>query len=213
MGEAKRCMNLFEHKTDEELIEETMAGNSDAMDFLMEKYKNLVRSKAKTLFLVGADKEDLIQEGMIGLYKAIRDFRRDKDASFRSFAELCINRQMYTAIKSSNTKKNQPLNNYISFDSIVKNGGAEEPVEDMLGVEAEKISNPEQMVIDKESASVLEYTLVGRLSKMEREVLFYYLRDYNYNQIAEALSKEPKAVDNALQRIKKKLTQIIRELS
>ncbi len=206
-------MNLFEHKTDEELIEETMAGNSDAMDFLMEKYKNLVRSKAKTLFLVGADKEDLIQEGMIGLYKAIRDFRRDKDASFRSFAELCINRQMYTAIKSSNTKKNQPLNNYISFDSIVKNGGAEEPVEDMLGVEAEKISNPEQMVIDKESASVLEYTLVGRLSKMEREVLFYYLRDYNYNQIAEALSKEPKAVDNALQRIKKKLTQIIRELS
>lgn len=213
MGEAKKCMNLFEHKTDEELIEETMAGNSDAMDFLMEKYKNLVRSKAKTLFLVGADKEDLIQEGMIGLYKAIRDFRRDKDASFRSFAELCINRQMYTAIKSSNTKKNQPLNNYISFDSIVKNGGAEEPVEDMLGVEAEKISNPEQMVIDKESASVLEYTLVGRLSKMEREVLFYYLRDYNYNQIAEALSKEPKAVDNALQRIKKKLTQIIRELS
>lgn len=213
VGEAKRCMNLFEHKTDEELIEETMAGNSDAMDFLMEKYKNLVRSKAKTLFLVGADKEDLIQEGMIGLYKAIRDFRRDKDASFRSFAELCINRQMYTAIKSSNTKKNQPLNNYISFDSIVKNGGAEEPVEDMLGVEAEKISNPEQMVIDKESASVLEYTLVGRLSKMEREVLFYYLRDYNYNQIAEALSKEPKAVDNALQRIKKKLTQIIRELS
>lgn len=206
-------MSLFEKKTDEELVEEIMAGNSDAMDFLMDKYKNLVRSKAKTLFLVGADKEDLIQEGMIGLYKAIRDFRSDKEASFRSFAELCINRQMYTAIKSSNTKKNQPLNNYVSFDAIVKTDGADGPVEDMLGVEAEKISNPEQMVIDKESASVLEYTLVGRLSKMEREVLFYYLRDYNYNQIAEALSKEPKAVDNALQRIKKKLTQVIHELS
>lgn len=206
-------MNLFEKKTDEELVKEIMAGNTYAMDFLMDKYKNLVRSKAKTLFLVGADKEDLIQEGMIGLYKAIRDFKNDKEASFRSFAELCITRQMYTAIKSSNTKKNQPLNNYISFDSMIVTDGAEGPVENMLGVEAEKISNPEQMVIDKESASVLEYTLVGRLSEMEREVLSYYLKDYNYNQIAAALSKEPKAVDNALQRIKKKLTQVISELS
>lgn len=206
-------MNLFEKKTDEELVKEIMAGNTYAMDFLMDKYKNLVRSKAKTLFLVGADKEDLIQEGMIGLYKAIRDFKNDKEASFRSFAELCITRQMYTAIKSSNTKKNQPLNNYISFDSMIVTDGAEGPVENMLGVEAEKISNPEQMVIDKESASVLEYTLVGCLSEMEREVLSYYLKDYNYNQIAAALSKEPKAVDNALQRIKKKLTQVISELS
>ena len=206
-------MSLFEKKTDEELVEEIMAGNSDAMDFLMDKYKNLVRSKAKTLFLVGADKEDLIQEGMIGLYKAIRDFKSDKEASFRSFAELCISRQMYTAIKSSNTKKNQPLNNYVSFDSIVKTDGADGPVEDVLGALTEKISNPEQMVIDKESASVLEYALVGRLSKLEQEVLVYYLRDYNYNQIAKLLSKEPKAVDNALQRIKKKLTQVIQELS
>ena len=206
-------MSLFEKKTDEELVEEIMAGNSDAMDFLMDKYKKLVRSKAKTLFLVGADKEDLIQEGMIGLYKAIRDFKSDKEASFRSFAELCISRQMYTAIKSSNTKKNQPLNNYVSFDSIVKTDGADGPVEDVLGALTEKISNPEQMVIDKESASVLEYALVGRLSKLEQEVLVYYLRDYNYNQIAKLLSKEPKAVDNALQRIKKKLTQVIHELS
>ena len=206
-------MNLFEKKTDEELIGEIVAGNTAAMDFLMDKYKNLVRGKAKALFLVGADKEDLIQEGMIGLYKAIRDFDADKEASFRSFAELCITRQMYTAIKSSNTKKNQPLNNYVSFDTMVLPDESEGTVEDVLLAGAEKISNPEQMVIDKESASVLEYTLVGRLSKMEREVLFYYLRDYNYNQIAAALNKEPKAVDNALQRIKKKLTQVISELS
>ena len=206
-------MDLYLGKTDEQLVEEIMAGNTDAMDFLMDKYKNLVRGKAKTLFLIGADKEDLIQEGMIGLYKAIRDFNLEKEASFRHFAELCISRQMYSAIKSSNTKKNQPLNNYVSFDTMVTQDGVDGPVENMLGVEAEKISNPEQMVIDKESASVLEYTLVGQLSKMEREVLFYYLRDYNYNQIATALSKEPKAVDNALQRIKKKLTQIIHELS
>lgn len=206
-------MDLYLEKTDEQLVEEIMAGNTDAMDFLMDKYKNLVRGKAKTLFLIGADKEDLIQEGMIGLYKAIRDFNPEKEASFRNFAELCISRQMYSAIKSSNTKKNQPLNNYVSFDTMVTQDGVDGPVENMLGVEAEKISNPEQMVIDKESASVLEYTLVGQLSKMEREVLFYYLRDYNYNQIATALSKEPKAVDNALQRIKKKLTQIIHELS
>ena len=206
-------MNLFEKKTDEELIGEIVAGNTAAMDFLMDKYKNLVRGKAKALFLVGADKEDLIQEGMIGLYKAIRDFDAEKEASFRSFAELCITRQMYTAIKSSNTKKNQPLNNYISFDTMVLPDESEGTVEDVFLAEAEKISNPEQMVIDKESASVLEYTLVGRLSKMEREVLFYYLRDYNYNQIAAALKKEPKAVDNALQRIKKKLTQIISEMS
>ncbi|MBE5951378.1 MAG: RNA polymerase sporulation sigma factor SigH [Lachnospiraceae bacterium] len=206
-------MNLFEKKTDEELIGEIVAGNTAAMDFLMDKYKNLVRGKAKALFLVGADKEDLIQEGMIGLYKAIRDFDAEKEASFRSFAELCITRQMYTAIKNSNTKKNQPLNNYVSFDTMVLPDESEGTMEDVLFAEAEKISNPEQMVIDKESASVLEYTLVGRLSKMEREVLFYYLRDYNYNQIATALKKEPKAVDNALQRIKKKLTQVISEVS
>ena len=206
-------MNLFEKKTDEELIEEIIAGNTQAMDFLMDKYKNLVRGKAKTLFLVGADKEDLIQEGMIGLYKAIRDFKKEKEASFRHFAELCISRQMYTAIKSSNTKKNQPLNNYVSFDIMVHSEGTDATAEDVLGVEAEKNCNPEQMVIDKESASVLEYTLVGRLSKMEREVLAFYLKDYNYNQIAEAMHKEPKAMDNALQRIKKKLTQVISELS
>lgn len=206
-------MESLGHKTDEELIKDIMAGSMHAMDFLMDKYKNLVRSKARTLFLVGADKEDLIQEGMIGLYKAIRDFNPEKEASFRSFVELCVTRQMYTAIKNSNTKKNQPLNNYVSFDTISLPEEAEGTMDDILLAGAEKISNPEQLVIDKENASVLEYTLVGRLSKMERQVLTLYLKDYNYHQIAEVLHKEPKAIDNALQRIKKKLTQVVKELS
>ena len=200
-------------KTDEELVLFVKSGTPGAMEELLRRHSGLVRSCARRYFLMGGEAEDLIQEGMIGLFKAVRDYDIGRDASFFTFADLCISRQMYTAIKSSNTKKNQPLNNYVSFDSVVHAEGAEGPAEDMLGVEAEKICNPEQMVIDKESASVLEYTLVGRLSKMEREVLKFYLQDYNYQQIAVALSKEPKAVDNALQRIKKKLTQVIHELS
>ena len=205
-------MNNYEQKTDEALVEEIVAGNSEAMDFLMNKYKNLVRSRARTLFLVGADKEDLIQEGMIGLYKAIRDFNAEKTVSFRSFAELCINRQMYSAIKGSNTKKNQPLNDYISIDSMEGPEGQENPVERLLGSNFEKNKNPEQLMLDKEAADVLSYTLVGHLSEMEKKVLQFYMQDMNYNQIAAALGKEPKAVDNALQRIKKKLSQVLSEL-
>lgn len=202
----------YEKETDEALVEAIFAGDSGAMDFLMNKYKNLVRSRARTLFLVGADKEDLIQEGMIGLYKAIRDFDSERKVSFQSFAELCITRQMYSAIKGSNTQKNQPLNNYISIDSMEGTEGQENPIEQLLGINFEKNKNPEQLVIDKESADVLEYTLVGHLSEMEKKVLHFYMKDMNYSQIAAALGKEPKAVDNALQRIKKKLTQVLSEL-
>jgi len=205
-------MKNYEAETDEALVGLILAGDSEAMDFLMNKYKNLVRSRARTLFLVGADKEDLIQEGMIGLYKAIRDFNFEKNVSFQNFAELCINRQMYSAIKGSNTKKNQPLNNYISIDSMDVSEGQENPIEQLLGINFEKNKNPEQLVLDKEAANVLEYTLVGHLSEMEKKVLHFYMKDMNYNQIAAALGKEPKAVDNAIQRIKKKLTQVLLEL-
>lgn len=205
-------MKNYEAEQDEALVNAIVAGDSGAMDFLMNKYKNLVRSRARTLFLVGADKEDLIQEGMIGLYKAIRDFNGEKNISFQSFAELCITRQMYSAIKGSNTKKNQPLNNYISIDSMEGTEGLENPLEQLLGNNFEKNKNPEQLVLDKEAADVLEYTLVGHLSDLEKKVLQFYMKDMNYNQIAEALGKEPKAVDNALQRIKKKLTQVLKEL-
>ena len=205
-------MKNFEQETDEALVEFTRAGDHAAMDFLMDKYKNLVRSRARTLFLVGADKEDLIQEGMIGLYKAIRDFKMEKNNSFQNFAELCINRQMYSAIKASRTKKNQPLNDYVSFDSMTCAEGQENAAEQFFEIILEKNKNPEQLVIDKESVDVLEYTLVGHLSDLEKKVLRFYMEDYNYNQIAAALGKEPKAVDNALQRIKKKLTQVLQEL-
>lgn len=205
-------MKNYEAETDEHLVEQILTGDSGAMDYLMNKYKNMVRSRARTLFLVGADKEDLIQEGMIGLYKAIRDFDAAKQVSFQSFAELCITRQMYSAIKGSNTKKNQPLNNYISIDSMEVSEDRENPIEQLLGINFEKNKNPEQLVIDKESADVLEYTLVGHLSEMEKQVLNFYMKDMNYSQIAAALGKEPKAVDNALQRIKKKLTQVLLEL-
>jgi len=202
----------YEKETDEALAAMTQNGDHEAMEFLMNKYKNMVRGRARTLFLVGADKEDLIQEGMIGLYKAIRDFHPEKNVSFQNFAELCINRQMYSAIKGSNTKKNQPLNNYISIDRMDASEGQENPIEQLLGLNFEKNKNPEQLVLDKEAANVLEYTLVGHLSEMEKQVLHFYMKDMNYNQIAAALGKEPKAVDNALQRIKKKLTQVLLEL-
>ncbi len=206
-------MMSYESKTDEELIILIRSNDHTAMEFVLNKYKNLVRSRARTLFLTGADKEDLIQEGMIGLYKAIRDYNPEKNASFTAFAELCINRQMYSAIKGSNTKKNQPLNNYVSFDSMqgIENEG--NGIEHIFGIIPKKNDNPEQLVLDKEAADVLEYTLVGQLSKMEREVLFYYMKDYNYTRIAEALGKEPKAIDNALQRIKKKLTSVVKDLN
>jgi len=202
----------YEAETDEVLVEWILAGDSGAMDYLLNKYKNLVRSRARTLFLVGADKEDLIQEGMIGLYKAIRDFDVSKNVSFHNFAELCIHRQMYSAIKGSNTKKNQPLNNYISIDSMEVSEDRENPLEQLLGLSFEKNKNPEQLVLDKEAADVLSYTLVGHLSEMEKQVLHFYMKDMNYSQIAAALGKEPKAVDNALQRIKKKLSQVLSEL-
>ena len=205
-------MKNYETETDEDLVELINAGDSEAMDFLMNKYKNLVRGRARTLFLVGADKEDLIQEGMIGLYKAIRDYNASKNTSFRNFAELCISRQIYSAIKGSNTQKNQPLNNYISIDSMEVSEDRENPMEQLLGINFEKNKNPEQLVLDKEAASVLEYTLVGHLSELEKQVLHFYMKDMNYSQIAAALGKEPKAVDNALQRIKKKLTQVLTEL-
>ena len=205
-------MKNFEQMSDEALVEAIVAGDSEAMDFLMNKYKNLVRSKARTLFLVGADKEDLIQEGMIGLYKAIRDFDVEKQVSFHGFAELCISRQMYSAIKGSNTQKNQPLNNYISIDSMEVMEDRENPLERLLGNNFEKNKNPEQLVLDKEAADVLEYILVRHLSDLEKKVLQFYMKDMNYSQIAVALGKEPKAVDNALQRIKKKLGQVLSDL-
>jgi RNA polymerase sporulation-specific sigma factor len=204
----------YEALSDEEIVCSIQNGDQPAMDYLLEKYKYLVRNKAKALYLIGGDKDDLIQEGMIGLYKAIRDYQQNKDNSFFNFADLCISRQIYSAIKASNRKKNIPLNNYISLDTPAygENSDTDEK-ESLVDIIHQKyVSNPEELVIDKENTSMIEYELVRRLSDLEKQVLGLYMQDLKYVQIAEVLGKEPKTIDNALTRIKTKLNQVLKEI-
>ncbi len=200
--------------TDEDIVSRIQAGDRPAMDFLFEKYKYLVRNKAKALFLIGGDKDDLIQEGMIGLYKAIRDYQKNKQSTFFSFADLCISRQIYSAIKASNTKKNIPLNTYISIYAPLSDEGGEGTEKETLVdiMFQEKGLNPEDLVIDKENTSMIEYELVRRLSGLEKKVLNLYMQDLKYVQIAKVLGREPKAIDNALTRIKMKLNQVLKDI-
>ena len=163
--------------------------------------------------MIGGDKDDLIQEGMIGLYKAIWDYQLDRESSFYHFAEICISRQMYTAIKTSQTQKNRPLNDYVPFESIkdIK----EDAIITLYEKEKnfKKIANPEHFVLDKQYTSVLEYELVRRLSDFERQVLSLYMKDYSYGRIAEMLGKDEKAVDNALSRVRNKLNDVLKDMS
>lgn len=177
-----------------------------AMEYLLEKYKPLVRQKTRKLFLIDGDKDDLIQEGMIGLFKAVRDYQAGKDAAFRTFADLCISRQLYSAIKKSNRLKNQPLNSYISIYSDEFND-ADELVGDrtVISSGSDNITNPEAIVIDRESAVDMQNQMFDKLSKMEREVLKRYLDGMTYQEIAADMKKSPKSIDNALQRIKGKI--------
>jgi RNA polymerase sporulation-specific sigma factor len=209
--EVTMSSNQYKNLSDNEIVALIGDGDQPAMDYLLEKYKYLARSKAKALFLIGGDRDDLIQEGMIGLYKAIRDFDPTKDSSFFNFADLCISRQIYTAINASNRKKNIPLNTYISLYSPAygENGDAEDKEKLVDTIHQGNVSNPEELVIDKENTSMIEYELVRRLSNLEKQVLDLYMRDLKYIQIAEVLGKEPKAIDNALTRIKTKLNQVL----
>ena len=163
----------------------------------MEKYKGLVKKKARAMFLMGGDTDDLIQEGMIGLFKAVRDYQPDREASFQSFANLCIDRQIYTAIRSSNRQKHQPLNTYVSLSS----SDTEENLRDSW-VEHD---NPESILIDRENVSALEQEMEKNLSPLENQVLHLYLDGNGYVEIAEILGKTPKSIDNALRRIRKKI--------
>lgn len=212
-GEAM-AFEKYEKLTEEEIIELIRNQDSDAVDYLLEKYKNAVRQKAKALFIIGGDRDDLIQEGMIGLYKAIRDYDSTKEASFSYFADLCISRQIYDAIKASNRKKNIPLNTYISLNSPI-NGNSSQS-EDMPSIidiiYQQNVTNPEELVIDKERTSMLEYELERRLSDLEKEVVKLYVVGMKYTEIAAILNKEPKSIDNALQRIRTKLNALIQEL-
>ena len=204
-------MNDYKEYKDEELICRLRAGESAIEDYLLEKYKPFVKSKSRALFLVGGDKEDLIQEGMIGLFKAIREYKQERNDSFTAFAALCITRQMYSAIKSSNTKKNLPLNTYISFDAYEV---SEDAQPGSMSASAFEIpgywqKDPEESVIDRESAVRVEEEMMARLSSMEREVLAYYTSGMPYQHIATVMGKEPKSIDNALQRIRKKLKTVL----
>ncbi len=197
--------------SDEELIVRLRDGETGITDFLMNKYKNMVRSKAKSMYILGADSEDLIQEGMIGLFKALRDYDIGRDASFLTFADLCISRQMYTAVQASRRKKHTPLNSYISLYSDVRergeNGGEETELVNVLSSLSDK--SPEEAWIDKENVEVLEKILDKELSGFEKQVLDLYLTGMKYVQIARVLGRDDKSTDNALQRIKSKLRRAI----
>ncbi len=192
-------MNKYEQYTDEQLIEMWHEGEQNVMDYLIDKYKSMVRQKARVLFLVGGDQDDLIQEGMIGLFKAIQDYRPDKEASFWTFAQLCVDRQIYRAIQSSNRRKHQPLNGYVPMH------GEEWEVEERTVFQ----QSPESMMIDQENAKQAEALILRQLSKMEAEVLRLYMDGNNYLEIAEQLGKSPKTIDNAIQRIRRKVKMVL----
>ena len=190
--------------SDEELISKLRKYEiQEIMDYILDKYKPLVRKRANSLYLIGGDTDDLIQEGMIGLFKAIRDYKEDQDTSFYHFAKLCIERQMYTAVEASRRKKHAPLNSYISLYDDTGGGVA---LADILMGRADE--NPEYMLIDKESVKQCLEEVSKNLSKMEKQVLDYMLEGFNYQQIAEKMGKSPKAIDNAIQRMKGKKMKI-----
>ena len=186
-------------------------GEENITDYIMDKYKNLVKSKAKSMYILGADSDDLIQEGMIGLFKAVRDYDSGRDASFFTFADLCISRQMYTAVQASGRQKHAPLNSYISLYGHVASGseqGEEAQLLNLLSSKAEL--SPEEMMIDKENVKSLEQTIERELSTFEKQVLDLYLTGMSYVQIAKVLGRDGKSADNALQRIKGKLKRAIK---
>lgn len=198
-----QVLQEFEQLSDEELVEEVHRGNTEALDYLITKYRLFVKAKARSYFLIGADKEDIVQEGMIGLYKAIRDFKGDKLSSFRAFAELCITRQIITAIKTATRQKHIPLNSYVSLDKPIFDEESDRTLLDVITGAASE--DPEELIIHREEFTYLEEKMGEILSELEREVLALYLDGQSYNEISEELNRHVKSIDNALQRVKRKL--------
>ncbi len=189
---------------DEQVVELSAEGDKEATEHILSKYKNLVRARAKDYYLAGADRDDLVQEGMIGLFKAIRDFDITKQASFRGFAELCIKRQILTAVKMASRQKHIPLNSYVSLSTTVYEEESERTLVEMLA--ERESSDPEAMLLRREKAEAMELEIAQKLSSLERSVLSLHLSGMDYREIAVELGREPKSIDNALQRIKRKLT-------
>ncbi len=206
--EERNDQNLdLEVHTDEKIVEMVREGNSEALDYLINKYKNFVRAKARTYFLIGADREDIVQEGMIGLYKAIRDYQEDKLSSFKAFAELCVTRQIITAIKTATRQKHIPLNSYVSLDKPIFDEESDRTLLDVI--EGSKTMDPIELIISREQYGDMEYKMKEILSDLEREVLNLYLDGRSYHEISEQLNRHVKSIDNALQRVKRKLERYL----
>lgn len=208
-GDNNEVDSIFSGKKDEEIVAMVKEGNDRALEYLLQKYQNFVKAKAKSYFLIGADKEDIYQEGMIGLFKAIRDFRDDKLASFKVFAELCITRQIITAVKTATRQKHIPLNTYVSLNKPIYDEESDRTLLDIIsGV---KTMDPEELMIDREDMENLEETMHRVLSSLEMEVLNSYLDGKSYQEIASDLERESKSIDNALQRVKRKLEKCLEQ--
>jgi RNA polymerase sporulation-specific sigma factor len=197
----------YEAMDDEDIVDLAREGSDIASEFLITKYKNFVRAKARSYFLIGADREDIIQEGMIGLYKAIRDFRSDKLSSFRAFAELCITRQIITAIKTATRQKHIPLNSYVSLNKPIYDEDSDRTLLDVIS--GAKVSDPEELIISREEFGDIESKMGEILSDLEWRVLMAYLDGKSYQEIANELGRHVKSIDNALQRVKRKLERYL----
>ena len=195
--------------TDEEIVRLCHEGDTSAEEYLLNKYKNFVRSKARSYFLIGADHEDIVQEGMIGLYKAIRDYKQEKLSSFRAFAELCITRQIITAIKTATRQKHIPLNSYVSLNKPLYDEESDRTLLDII-MEG-SAGNPEDLIINQENLGNIHQKINEVLSGLEQEVLAAYLDGKSYQEIAESLGRHVKSIDNALQRVKRKLEKYLEE--
>lgn len=197
----------YDEWLDEEIAIEAKKGDKNAQEYIISKYENFVKAKAKSYFLIGADKEDIYQEGMIGLYKAIRDFKPHKLASFKAFAELCITRQIITAIKTATRQKHIPLNTYISLNKPIYDEESDRTLLDVLS--SVKVADPEELVISREEVISIEEEIGQVLSELELEVLMSYLEGKSYQEIACDLDRRAKSIDNALQRVKRKLEKCL----
>lgn len=203
----REAFQTYEVMGDEEVVTLAQGGDDVAQEYLINKYRNFVRAKARSYFLVGADREDIIQEGMIGLYKAIRDFRGDKLSSFRAFAELCITRQIITAIKTATRQKHIPLNSYVSLNKPVYDEDSDRTLLDVIS--GSSIADPEELIISREEFDNIEEKMGEILSSLEWQVLMSYLEGKSYQEIALDLKRHVKSIDNALQRVKRKLERYL----
>jgi len=199
----------YDIRADEDIVDAVREGDSDALEYLINKYRNFVRAKARSYFLIGADREDIIQEGMIGLYKSIRDFKGDKFSSFKAFAELCITRQIITAIKTATRQKHIPLNSYVSLDKPIYDEDSDRTLMDVIC--GSRVSDPEELIINQEEFVGLEDKMSEILSDLERKVLMLYLDGRSYQEIAVDLKRHVKSIDNALQRVKRKLERYLED--